>query len=136
MVAAREKKHRMSAVPVQKPIIIAQPKPNLRVAEKSRPATRTAALGRFAGLVALMLGTFFVSSMVGQVALEKTRREGIRISARANEAARSESQLRDEILDLKQPSAVDAWAQENGYVPPERLAALMAKGNGSEQGEQ
>lgn len=126
----------MSAVPVQKPISVAQPKPHLRLEEKARTATRTSAPARLAVLMGLALATFIVSSIFGQVALEKTRREGIRISARASAAVRDESQLRDEILDLKQPSAIDAWAQENGFVPPERLAAAMAKGTGSAEVEQ
>jgi hypothetical protein len=76
----------------------------------------------FAAVAAL---TFCSFSLVGQVMVEKARRDGIRATTRARGAANQVAEARLEIQKLVSPAAVDEWATVNGFVPVD--AAPMAK---------
>jgi hypothetical protein len=112
----------MSAVPVQKPIIVTRPKPQLRVEQGVRPRAASSVLAKTVVFGVLTLGVFFSSSLAGQVMVEKARRDGIRATERLKAAAKEEAILRDRVLSMTRESAITAWAQENGFVSPELLA--------------
>lgn len=113
----------MSAVPVQKPIIIARPKPQLRVEQGTKPAVASTLFAKSAALALFVVAVFFASSLAGQVMVEKARRDGLRAVGRAREAAKEVALLRDKVQAMTQASAVDNWAQENGFVSPDSLVA-------------
>lgn len=112
----------MSAVPVQKPIIISRPKPQLRIEQGARPALRARILAGSVRFSVIAVCVFFASSLFGQVMLENARRDGIRAVQRAKQAAKDQALLRDRVLALTRASAIDAWAEANGFVSPESLA--------------
>lgn len=112
----------MSAVPVQKPIIVTRPKPQLRVEQGVRPRTRTNVLAKVVVFGVLTASVFFASSLAGQVMVEKARRDGIRATERLKSAAKEEAILRDRVLSMTRESAIATWAQENGFTAPEALA--------------
>ncbi|HVT13437.1 MAG TPA: hypothetical protein VHE55_14315 [Fimbriimonadaceae bacterium] len=113
----------MSAVPVQKPIIVTRPKPQLRVEQGTAPSTASRVLSRSAALASVTLAVFFASSLAGQVMVEKARRDGLHAVGRARDAAKEVALLRQSVQDMTQPSRVDEWAQENGFVSPDSLVA-------------
>ena len=113
----------MSAVPVQKPIIVARPKPQLRIELGTKPRANSKALTRSVLFGALTLSVFFASSLVGQVMVEKARRDGIHAVARAKDAAKDVALLRDRFQAMSRASAIDAWAISHDLVPPESLTA-------------
>ncbi len=113
----------MSAVPVQKPIIIARPKPQLRVEVGTRPSVGSKATARTVIFGVLMFSVFFSSSLAGQVMVEKARREGMRMIERSRATSKEVGLLRDQVQSMTRASAIDAWAQANGLVAPEALNA-------------
>jgi hypothetical protein len=116
----------MSAFPVQKPIIVVRPKPQLRVEEGVKPAVGSVVLARVAVFGVLTLSIFFSSSLAGQVMVEKARRDNLRAVSRAKEATKEEAMLRDTVQALTRSSAIDTWAQQNNFVAPE-TSALSAE---------
>ena len=116
----------MSAVPVQKPIIVPKPRPELRVEQGVKPAVSTNVLSRCIAFGVLTLGVYFVSSLSGQVMVEKARREGMSAVTRAKDAVKEESTLRERVQALTRSSAVDTWAQENGFLSPDKLTAQVS----------
>ena len=121
----------MSAVPVQKPIIVPRPKPQLRVEQGVRPAVGSKVLARSALFGALTLSVFFASSLAGQVMVEKARRDGMHAVQRAKDAVKEESLLREQVQSMTRSSAVDTWAQEHGFVAPEALSAQASSDSNS-----
>lgn len=127
----------MSAAPIYEPIV--EPKartpirpqqrtypvdlPTLRVVENPRPQRikaqtvhhPSAALqvGIFACVMALM---YLTSNLVGQVMVEKARRDGIRALARARTAVRESAVLRERVQLLSSGAAIDTWAASNRFV--------------------
>jgi hypothetical protein len=112
----------MSAVPVQKPIIVTRPKPQLRVEQGVRPSTLSRVASRAVVFGVLTVGVFFASSLAGQVMVEKARRDGIRASQRLKSASKEQAILRDRVLSMTRASSVSAWAQENGFVSLDTVA--------------
>jgi hypothetical protein len=115
----------MSAVPVQKPIVVTRPKPQLRVEQGIRPSTLSRVVARSVVFGVLTLGIFFASSLAGQVMVEKARRDGIRAAERLKTAGKEQAILRDRVLSMTRSSTVSAWAQENGFVS---LDAIVEEG--------
>jgi hypothetical protein len=64
----------------------------------------------------LAASTYLVSSMSGQVMVEKARRDGITAQRRATEAKRAEAGLRSRINELTGFSNLEAWALAHGFV--------------------
>jgi hypothetical protein len=113
----------MSAVPVQKPIIVTRPKPQLRVEQGIRPSVVSKAFANVVVFSALSLSFFFSSSLAGQVMVEKARREGLSSTQRAKLAVKEESLLRERVQSITRASAIAAWAEQNHFIPPEELVA-------------
>jgi hypothetical protein len=67
--------------------------------------------------------TYLVSSMTGQVMVEKARREGISASGRALEARKVEAELGKRLDMLTSFASVDEWAKTHNFLPPDQLAA-------------
>ncbi len=65
------------------------------------------------------IATFMVSSLVGHVMVEKSRRDGIAALARVREASRAENLLQEHVYALANDQAVQAWAFQHGFVAPE-----------------
>ncbi|HWA84297.1 MAG TPA: hypothetical protein VG820_12710, partial [Fimbriimonadaceae bacterium] len=109
-----------------KPILVTRPKPQLRVEQGTAPSVASRVLTKSATLVAVTLAVFFASSLSGQVMVEKARRDGLRAVGRAKDAAKEVALLRQSVQDMTQPSRIDAWAEENGFVSPDSLVALSS----------
>jgi hypothetical protein len=116
----------MSAVPVQKPIIVTRPKPQLRVEQGVRPAVASKVIAKTALFGVIALSCYFSSSLAGQVMVEKARRDGLRSVERSKAAVKEESLLRQSVLSMTQASAVATWAEQNHFIPPEELVAEAA----------
>jgi hypothetical protein len=115
----------MSAVPVQKPIIVTRPKaqPQLRVEQGTKSSVATVILVKSAIFCGLTLSAFFASSLTGQVMLEKARIEGIHAIERSKAATKEDALLRGRVQALTSSSAIDSWATQNHFIPPEGLVA-------------
>jgi hypothetical protein len=113
----------MSAVPVQKPIIVTRPKPQLRIEQGTRPVASSKAVTRTVLFGALTLSFFFSSSLAGQVMVEKARRDGMHAVQRAKDANKEEALLRDKVQSMTRSSAIDAWALQHDLIAPENLVA-------------
>lgn len=108
----------MSAVPAIRAPWKAQPvqRPAFRViaGRRARPSFAAAAtLFVFVGGA-----TFFASSLVGHVMVEKARREGIAAHARAADARKEVGVLRARIDEATSLGAVERWASSHGFVAP------------------
>lgn len=112
----------MSAVPVQKPIVVTRPKPQLRVEQGVRPSAISRIATKSVVFGVMTLSIFFASSLAGQVMVEKARRDGIRAAERLKAATKEEAILRDRVLSMTRSSSVSAWAQENGFVSLDTVA--------------
>lgn len=112
----------MSAVPVQKPIVITRPRPDLRVEQGGRVSVASTVGAKAMQFGLMTLCIFLCSSLAGQVMVEKARRDGLKATSRAKDAGKAESLLRAQIQELTSTAAVDAWAQTHGYFAPEVLA--------------
>lgn len=129
-MAVARKYLRMSAVPVQKPIIVSRPRPNLRVEQGGRVSVATKVGARMMQFGMATLVFFMCSSMAGQVMVEKARREGLSAASRAKEATKAEALLRTQIQDMSSTSAIDQWALAHGFQASEVLAnQLKEKGD-------
>ncbi|HTQ09619.1 MAG TPA: hypothetical protein VMI31_06065 [Fimbriimonadaceae bacterium] len=115
----------MSAVPVNKPIIIARPKakPELRVEQGTRPSILSLLLAKAVLFAMLTLGIYFASSLAGQVMVEKARRDGLRAVERNQAASKEVAFLRDQVQAITDSSAIASWAELNHMIPPEGLVA-------------
>ena len=65
------------------------------------------------------IATFMVSSLVGHVMVEKSRREGLAALSRLREARKAESVLQERVYALSNVESVQAWALEHGFKAPE-----------------
>jgi hypothetical protein len=65
--------------------------------------------------------TYLVSSLTGQVMVEKARRDGIRASSRALEARKVEGELSKRLDLLTSFASVDEWAKTHNFLPPDQL---------------
>jgi len=109
----------MSALPIAKPRIQAQPR--LRVVEGTLPSVGTMCLQ---GAVAFVIVTTFVfgaSSLFGHVMVEKARREGISAGRRLQTALQGQSNLAAELESLSDMARLELWAKQNGFVAPDVL---------------
>lgn len=127
----------MSALPVIEPVVepspISRPLPRLpapiiielpRTRIQRQPVRRVKTQKRVSALVAqtasflVVAGlAFSTCSLVGQVMVEKARRDGIRASDRARIASRDIAALREDVQDLSSSQSIDDWATANGFVP-------------------
>ena len=136
----------MSAIPVIEPII--EQAPSVRTPSR-RPApvvielprtraprqqvTRIQTRKRTSNVISTAVSfatiaavTFCSMSLVGQVMVEKARRDGIRASGRAREAASRVAELRTQVQDVMSPGAIEAWALQQGFVPLDALPVAKA----------
>lgn len=127
----------MSALPVIEPVVepspISRPLPRIpapiiielpRTRTHRQPVRRVKTQKRVSSLVAqtvsfvLVTGiAFSTCSLMGQVMVEKARRDGIRASDRARSASRDIAALRQDVQDLSSSQSIDGWATSNGFVP-------------------
>jgi hypothetical protein len=106
----------MSSVPVTG----ARPKARPRARRKSLVSSQsTAKITTFLIIVGV---TYLVSSLTGQVMVEKARREGISASGRALEARKVEAELGKRLDMLTSFASVDEWAKTHNFLPPDQLA--------------
>lgn len=87
-----------------------------RVKAKSKTSSRLTTFAIIAGL------TYLVSSLTGQVMVEKARREGIRAAEKATEARKMVEELNNRLASLKDLPAVDGWAKTHNFFQPDELA--------------
>ena len=136
----------MSALPVIEPVVepspISRPLPRLpapiiielpRTKIQRQPIRRVKTQKRVSALVAqsasfvVVTGIVFSTfSLMGQVMVEKARRDGIRASERARSASRDIAALRQDVQNLSSSQSIDDWATSNGFVPTD--AAPKASG--------
>ena len=133
----------MSALPVIEPIV--EPAPRTRTAPRTLPRlpepiiielpvkrtqrgrvkqTETqkqasTLLGQVVGFMVVAGLAYGACSLIGQVMVEKARRDGIRATARAQAAARDIAQLRADVQDLSSSKSISDWAAANGFIPIE-----------------
>ena len=127
----------MSALPVIEPVVepspISRPLPRLpapiiielpRTKIQRQPVRRVKAQRRVSALVGQTVSfvvvagiAFSTFSLMGQVMVEKARRDGIRASERALSASRDIAALRQDVQDLSSSQSIDDWATSNGFVP-------------------
>ena len=60
--------------------------------------------------------TCFMFSLLGNVMVEKARRDSIRSVERARYAARESAVLREQVQSLTNAYAIDEWARANGFA--------------------
>lgn len=118
----------MSAVPAIRSPLKGRPasRPTLRVVAGRRTRINAAALVTL--FVVVGGSTFFASSLVGHVMVEKARREGIWARERAGDARKSEALLRSRVDELTSLGAVEAWAHSHGFVAPDGVGRPLMGG--------
>ncbi len=104
----------------------------MRSALRSAPARRRgktiAKSNLTAANFAVIVGvTYLISSLSGQVMVEKARREGIAASARAAEARKVVDELSQRLASLRDLPAVEAWAKTHKFFLPDQLAQTGEK---------
>lgn len=134
---------RMSALPLLEPTV--RPQPQTRPAPRPRPtprkrrvarpvvrrrplaASKVRALEKLTERALLFCGvaiaTFMVSSLVGHVMVEQSRREGLAALTRLREASKAENLLQERVSALSNVEAVEAWALQHGFRAPEDAIA-------------
>ena len=137
----------MSAVPVLKPPV-SKPQKRRRHRVTSRPVSRTrvqtrarsstssqgATLALAATFAIIVCCAFIASSLLGNVMVEKARREGLRAAERARDARKAEAVLREQVDSLMSLAAVEDWATAHNFSAPDGLGVSSAKvANGTEQ---
>jgi hypothetical protein len=115
----------MSAVPATNTTTTAAPRLRARVARRSK--TQTALKSRALAFATIVASTYLVSSLFGQVMVEKARREGISAVARASDARKMEAVLTRRLDSLTSLTSVDQWAKTHNFFPPDQLAAAGLK---------
>lgn len=73
------------------------------------------------------VAVFMVSSLLGHVMVEKSRREGIAALSRLREASKAESLLQERVYAISNIESVQAWALQNGFVAPEDSMKSLEK---------
>jgi len=128
VTAVQEKKATVRSSTITAPRIVvrtrivpaSRPAPGTKAKSKTRAKAEARAKDRLLGkallFVVLTVSSYAASSLSGQVMVEKTRREGIVASSRAQLAQEKEKTLRTQIDDLLRPSSIESWAMENGFV--------------------
>src|SRR5258707_7821110 len=109
----------MSAVPATNTTTTA---PRLRARVARRSKTQAAWKTRAVAFATIVATTYLVSSLFGQVMVEKARREGISAVARATEARKMEAVLTRRLDSLTGLTSVDQWAKTHNFFPPDQLA--------------
>ncbi len=103
--------------PAQQPVIRRKKK---RMS-KARSAAIQRACEQSAAFCLVAIATFMLSSLVGHVMVEKSRRDGIAALTRMRLAKKAESELSEQVYALSNGDAVQSWAAEHGYKAPEEL---------------
>jgi len=133
----------MSALPVIEPFV--EPAPRTRTAPRTLPRLpepiiielpikRTqrgrvkpsetqkhvsTVLGQIVGFCIVTGLAYAAFSLVGQVMVEKARRDGIHAMTRAQAASRDIAELRASVQDLSSSRSISDWAAANGFIPIE-----------------
>jgi hypothetical protein len=63
----------------------------------------------------LAMTAYGVSSVAGQVAVEKSRREELSARERTKSVKLMEAALRSDIVELMRPDKIDDWARANAF---------------------
>lgn len=117
----------MSAVPISKPYIESQPRPQLRVEVGTGPSLARQIVGSLIAFSLVMLLTVGVSSLAGQVMVEQARRDGIRANQRLHSAISAQATLAKQIEVLSNSRDLEQWALRNGFVAPESQVGTSLK---------
>jgi hypothetical protein len=107
----------MSAIPFRTEV--KETKPQLRVVNRSRRSTASAFWAHAALLSVVAFAVFMASSLMGHVAVETARKEGIEASQRARKAREGYTALEDRVNMLGGVASLQDWVQQNGYVAAE-----------------
>lgn len=106
----------MSAIPASKSYIGSQTRKRARAS-----AISVSDFAAYAVLFLSLVGaTWIVSSLAGNVMLEKARRESIQSTRRAREARSAVAVLRRTIDSMTSYSAINDWATSHGYRAPDQ----------------
>ncbi|HRJ26921.1 MAG TPA: hypothetical protein PLO61_05370 [Fimbriimonadaceae bacterium] len=76
----------------------------------------------------IMLASYLVATMLGQIAMEKARRDGLQSATRAREAKLHVAILRERVGRLSTVRAIDEWAELHGMKSSSRIALESAQG--------
>lgn len=106
----------MSAIPASHIYIPSKTKKRA----KASSATLTNAFAYTLLFAALVGATWVISSLAGNVMVEKARRENIQSTRRAREARSSVAVLRRSIDSMTSYSAVSDWAISHGFRAPDQ----------------
>jgi len=145
----QEQQLRMSALPVIEPFVEPAPSTRTRTAPRTSPRTAprfpepiiielprvktrrgriqkvqtkkrvSTIVGQLASFAAVTGITFFACSLAGQVMVEKSRRDGMRATARARQTSRDIAELRTQVQELASSRSIDEWAAANAFIPTE-----------------
>jgi hypothetical protein len=87
---------------------------------RSHAKAHRAEMALFRGLMFcfLTVSAYGVSSIAGQVAVERSRREESKALARTQTAMTMETSLRTQLNELTRPDTIEAWALQNHFVAP------------------
>ena len=120
----------MSAIPATGPAATTTERRLHRIRVETAPRTRrpvakarhrdsSAVWAYVTGFIIMAGLTFMASSLLGQVMVEKARREGLRAAERSREARKVEAVLRQRIDYLGSLGTVEAWATSHNFVAPD-----------------
>jgi hypothetical protein len=102
--------------PIAVPVIVPRHRARSRARSRAKTIDIAAVLGGTIAFVIVAGLTCFAASLMGNVMVEKARRDGIGSMERARFAARESAALREEVQALTSPKAIDDWAQAKGLV--------------------
>ncbi|HZH98756.1 MAG TPA: hypothetical protein VEX38_07270 [Fimbriimonadaceae bacterium] len=111
----------MSAVPAYKTTSTTAAKPRLRVVARKRNPLGSILLTLGMKFFVIAGIAFFVSSLCGQVMVEKARREGLKAVERSRDARKAEAILRRRLDSLTSLSSISEWAKGNSLIAPDNL---------------
>lgn len=114
---------RVRHLPSERPIA----RPSVRPVRATRRKANVT--GRLVTLAFVALLSFGVSSLSGQVMLEKARHEKAAAVARTKEAQRAEVALREKLDDLTSADRIAEWASAHGFMPADVSPAPVPKGH-------
>ena len=99
-------------------------RPLVRPRRKPRSAAST--LNRFLAFGTIACASYLVSSLAGQVMVEKARREGIRAVGRATSARKVEEELNKRLNQLTSLQSIQGWAKAHQFFTPAELVQAGA----------
>lgn len=108
--------------------------PRVRIKTRVIPKSNTSVyvLRKLTTLFTCMFAAFLLSTISGQVMLEKVRREGILARQLVVDSHKIENSERRQLDAITNPIAIEEWAEAHGFVAPEaQIESKDVPGNGT-----